>query len=197
MALKLKKLIAIAMLAMSQVALAAGYTATYTYDADGRRVRKVGSTGPQSTVNFVYDLAGHLLGEYDKNGAALREYVWLGDIPVAVFTPDPANPAGHPLVYRIHADHLNTPRVIVDGNNVVRWRWMSEPFGTTAPQTNPSGLGDFTFNLRFPGQYADQESGLFYNYRRHYDSSKGRYTQAIRSGSLVASTPTHMSAVTR
>jgi len=53
---------------------------------------------------------------------------------------------------------------------------MAEPFGTTAPENSPSGLGTFTQNLRFPGQYADTESGLNYNYFRDYDSSTGRYT---------------------
>jgi len=130
------------------------------------------------TVTVVYDKEGHLLGEYDHTGEALREYVWLRDTPMVVFTPDPANPPGDPLVYFIHTDHLNTPRVVIDRNNVVRWRWISEPFGTTAPETNPSGLGDFTFNLRFPGQYADQESGLFYNYRRNYDKETGRYRES-------------------
>jgi RHS repeat-associated protein len=31
--------------------------------------------------------------------------------------------------------------------------------------------------LRFPGQYADSETGLFYNYYRSYQASQGRYTQ--------------------
>jgi RHS repeat-associated protein len=153
-------------------------TTRYTYNAAGQRVRKVSSTGPQSTVVFVYDQAGHLLGEYDQNGAPMREYVWLRDTPMAMFTPDPANPSGEPLVYFIHTDHLNTPRVVVDRQNRVRWRWLAEPFGTSAPETDPSGLGGFTQNLRFPGQYADAESGLFYNYFRNYDSSKGGYTQS-------------------
>ena len=155
-----------------------GVTTTYTYDADGRRVRKVSSTGPASTVVFVYDLEGQLLGEYDRNGAALREYVWLENTPVAMFTPDPASPSGEPLVYFIHTDHLNTPRVVVDREGRQRWSWMAEPFGTTAPLTNPAGLGDFAFNLRFPGQYADAESGLFYNWHRYYRSDDGGYTQS-------------------
>ena len=153
-----------------------GVTTRYAYDSFGRRVRKHGSTGAASTVIFMYGLDGQLLGEYDAAGVALREYVWLGGTPVAMFTPDPANAANPPLVYYIDADHLNTPRVIVDKNDKRRWRWLAEPFGTTAPETNPEGLGVFTQNLRFPGQYADVESGLFYNYFRDYDSSIGRYT---------------------
>ncbi|WP_133372134.1 RHS repeat-associated core domain-containing protein, partial [Sulfurirhabdus autotrophica] len=31
-------------------------------------------------------------------------------------------------------------------------------------------------NLRFPGQYYDQETGLHYNYFRNYDPGTGRYT---------------------
>jgi RHS repeat-associated protein len=169
----------------------AGMTTTYTYNAFGQRVRKVGSTGAASTVVFVYDQGGHLLGEYDQNGAAIREYVWLRDTPIAMFVPDPANPSGEPLVYYIHTDHLNTPRVVVDTNNVSRWRWFAEPFGTTAPEINPSGLGSFTFNLRFPGQYADPESGLFYNYWRNYDSSKGGYTQSDPIGLAGGSPSTY------
>jgi len=156
----------------------AGTTTTYTYNAHGQRVRKFGSTGSSTTVVFVYDLNGQLLGEYDQNGATTREYVWLGSTPIAVFTPDPADGAAAPLVYFIHADHIDTPRVVVDKNNNVRWRWVVEPFGTTAPEADPSSMGVFTQNLRFPGQYFDQESGLHYNYFRSYDSSVGRYTQS-------------------
>ena len=155
-----------------------GVTTTYSIDGNGRRVRKFSSTGAASTVIFVYDQAGQLLGEFDSTGKAIREYVWMGSTPVAVFMPDPAAPAGSPLVYTIHADHLDTPRVVLDKNGAVRWRWMAEPFGTTAPETNPTSLGAFAFNLRFPGQYFDQESGLHYNYHRDYDASIGRYAQS-------------------
>ena len=80
------------------------------------------------------------------------------------------------LDYFIHTDHIDTPRVVVDRSNNIRWRWMAEPFGTTAPETNPSGLGQFAFPLRMPGQYADAESGLFYNMARYLDSGLGAYT---------------------
>ncbi|WP_162260000.1 RHS repeat domain-containing protein, partial [Rhizobacter sp. Root16D2] len=160
----------------------AGVTGTYTYDASKRRIRKVTSAGAGSTVIFVYGLNGELLGEYDQNGAALREYIWLDETPVAMFMPDPSKPSGAPQAFYVHADHLNASRLVVDMNNATRWRWFAEPFGTTAPEVNPSGLGAYTQNLRFPGQYADVESGLFYNYFRYYAPEGGAYRQSDPMG---------------
>lgn len=39
-------------------------------------------------------------------------------------------------------------------------------------------MGTFEFPLRFPGQYADKETNLFYNHFRDYDSGVGRYMQS-------------------
>ncbi|WP_187363519.1 RHS repeat-associated core domain-containing protein [Massilia frigida] len=46
------------------------------------------------------------------------------------------------------------------------------------PDENPNRLGNFTFNLRFPGQYYDRETNLHYNYYRDYDPQTGRYVQS-------------------
>jgi len=62
-----------------------------------------------------------------------------------------------------YSDHLNASRVIVNAAGDVRWRWISEPFGTTAAETIPNSLENLVVNLRFPGQYFDKESGLSYN----------------------------------
>jgi RHS repeat-associated protein len=162
-----------------QTVTRAGQTATFSYNSLGQRVRKFNSSGAASTVLFVFDVnTGHLLGEYDATGKAVKEYVWLGDTLVALMTPDPASASNPPLIYYVQTDHLNTPRAVLDKNNKIRWRWLAEPFGVTAPETNPSGLGAFTLNLRFPGQYYDTETGLAYNYFRDYDSTTGRYVQS-------------------
>jgi RHS repeat-associated protein len=39
-------------------------------------------------------------------------------------------------------------------------------------------VGTFAYNLRFPGQYYDVETGKHYNYYRDYDPSTGRYIQS-------------------
>lgn len=127
-------------------------------------------------TQYVYDEDGKLLGEYDASGQPLREYAWLGLIPVAML--DYPSSGGFPELYAIETDHLGTPRLITDSMQNVRWRWYSLPFGDSVPEENPQGYGRLVFNLRFPGQYYDQESGLHYNYFRDYDPKTGRYMQS-------------------
>jgi RHS repeat-associated protein len=151
---------------------------SYSYDALGQRTRKHSGTAASTTI-FAYDQEGQLLGEYSATGAALREFIWFNNEPIAVFTPAATTPATNPpQVLHIHSDHLGTPRVITNQASQSRWSWMAEPFGTTAANNNPASLGAFTFNLRMPGQYADSETGLFYNYFRDLDTATGRYVQS-------------------
>lgn len=84
-------------------------------------------------------------------------------------------------MYGIDTDHLDTPRVIKDGIGNIVWRWDSnaDPFGANMADEDPDHDGrKFTYNLRFPGQVYDQESGLNYNYQRSYDAAVGSYTQS-------------------
>ena len=98
--------------------------------------------------------------------------------PIAVVKKDAATQ--QLLVYYIQADHLNTPRVILNTANSPVWRWdNSDAFGNTLPNEDPDGDGKkFEYNLRFPGQYFDKETGLHYNYYRDYDPKTGRYPQS-------------------
>lgn len=64
----------------------------------------------------------------------------------------------------------------MDGSLV--WNWENkEVFGNNLPNENLSA-NLFKFNLRFPGQYWDEEKGSSYNYHRDYASGLGRYLQS-------------------
>ncbi|WP_421033762.1 hypothetical protein [Mitsuaria sp. CC2] len=126
-----------------------GVTLTYRYDAGGQRVHKEHSQGMRY---FAYDLDGKMLGEYNAT-SPVHESVWLGDMPVAVMTGS----GPEPTILYVYADHLNAPRVLIDKADALRWRWMSEPFGTATPEQAPAGLAQVVFNLRFPGQFFDSE----------------------------------------
>nr|CUV14735.1 putative rhs-related protein [Ralstonia solanacearum] len=148
-----------------------GTTTSYLYNGLGQRVVKSGSNVPTGATRYVYDEADHLIGEYDQSGNAIQETVYLGDTPIATVKN------GTP--YYIYADQIDTPRVITDTNNLMVWRWdQADPFGATLPDENPTSLGAFTYNLRFPGQVYDAETGKHYNANRDYDPAGGRYIQS-------------------
>ena len=140
---------------------------TYTLNGLGQRVKKVAGS---ATALFTYDESGHLIGEYNATGGLVQETVWLGDTPIATIRGS--------TTYYVHADHLNAPRKVVDQAQAARWQWDYASFGSGAANQNPGGLGTFSYNLRFPGQYFDSETNLHYNYFRDYDAKTGRYIES-------------------
>ncbi|MDJ0667424.1 MAG: RHS repeat-associated core domain-containing protein, partial [Desulfobacterales bacterium] len=73
-------------------------------------------------------------------------------------------------VYYFLNDHLGTPLKVVDESGVLVWEANYEPFGGVN-----TGTQSFCNNFRFPGQYYDQETGLYYNNHRYYEPLTGRY----------------------
>jgi uncharacterized protein RhaS with RHS repeats len=98
---------------------------------------------PAGTTHYLYDLAGHLLVEAEDTGQTLRDYVWLGDMPLAVVSD--VN-TGSPNLYYVHADQIDTPVVMTDDSKNVVWSALFLPFGTVESIT-----GSATNNMRFPG----------------------------------------------
>ncbi len=125
-----------------------------------------------------------MIGEYKDNASTAtptddwlvrQETIWLEAIPVAVICKATAT---SPIqIYYIHADHLNTPRVVVNTANTIVWRWENtHAFGTNLPDEDPDGNAQlFEYHHRFPGQYFDSETNLHYNYFRYYEPETGRY----------------------
>ncbi len=160
---------------LSEARLNGVLLASYTYDYRGLRTRKVTTAAaPQGAqvVRYTYDEAHHLIAENSGTGAAIRTYVWRDDTPLAQIDHVPSRR----IIY-LETDHLNTPRVARDQARNVVWTWDSDAFGATPPNPNPSGAGVVTINLRFPGQYYDQETGLHYNGFRYYHPGMGQYIQ--------------------
>ncbi|MDE2422388.1 MAG: RHS repeat protein [Gammaproteobacteria bacterium] len=141
------------------------------YDGLGQRINK--NTGTAATT-FIYDESGHLLGEYDQNNAMVREYIWLGDRVIGMYSKDVPN-----VLLRVHTDHLGTPRAVSQGDGVskqVLWRFEGDAFGDIYP-TNPTTTA-LTMPLRMAGQYYDVEVGTSYNYFRDYQPDSGRYVES-------------------
>ena len=77
----------------------------------------------------------------------------------------------------LHHDHLQTPLQATDKAGNVVWAASYNAFGK-ASITTPAATADkptITVNMRLPGQYLDEETGLHYNWHRYYDGEVGRY----------------------
>ncbi len=149
---------------LETVSVNGALAATYTYNPLGQRVMKTLANGSKEI--YHYDEAGQLISVADGTGATLREYIYWGSQQIAFI----ANGA----TYYIHNDHLNTPQVITNQSQQVVWMANYEPFGKLAANQSNS----IELFSRFPGQYVDPETGLYYNYFRDYDPSIGRYIES-------------------
>jgi RHS repeat-associated protein len=146
----------------------ADITATYAHDPLGRRIAKT-VNGVTTTYQW---LGSQLIAEYDAEDNRTRRYHYAeGHAPVQV---EDANG-----VYQVHSDHLDTPGYLTDPTGTVVWKADYAPYGKAEINEDPDGDGTaVTFNIRFPGQYEDAESGHYYNYLRDYDPSTGRYIES-------------------
>ena len=138
--------------------------AHYTINAKGERTAK---TKGATEDRYAYDESSHLLGEC---GTTCRDYVWLTDIPVGLIDEGTST-----AIHYVHADGLGTPRSATGQSGKMSWTWSysRNPFGEQHPLEHGLAL-----NLRFAGQYHDEESALSQNIHREFDSASARYAQA-------------------
>lgn len=132
---------------------------TYYVNPEGQRLRKTGGAG---TTYFAPDRSGPLLAEY-LNGAWI-DYVWLGGRLI-----------GREVNGQLEAisdDQLGRPQVVTNAAQTVVWSAQNWPFTRSVTVSNSAPL-----NLGFPGQYFDEETGLWNNGFRDYDPTLGRYIE--------------------
>jgi len=131
-------------------------TSSYSYDGDGRRVKK--QVGNVTTV-FVYNVLGQLLAEYDNSASP---------------------PAGSGTSY-LTSDHLGSTRVVMKADGTVA-RHDYLPFGEEIPSTvgGRSSVAGYSAadstRQKFTQKERDSESGLDYFLARYYSSAQGRFT---------------------
>jgi len=137
--------------------------AQYYYDPFGRRLCK--EVDGVKTY-FLYSDEG-LIAEYGSTGTELRTY---GYAPDSQWSTDPLFQKTGGVYFWYQNDHLGTPQKLIASNGLVVWAAAYDSFGNT--QIDIEGIES---NLRFPGQYYDEETGLHYNLNRYYDPVVGRY----------------------
>ncbi|POA31640.1 type IV secretion protein Rhs, partial [Pseudomonas sp. GW456-12-1-14-TSB6] len=144
-----------------------GNSATYQYDAFGRRIRK---TVNGQTTEFFWQ-GDHLIAE--SSPTQHRSFIYEPGTfrPLAML--DGKGPKrACPFYYQL--DHLGTPQELTDYSGEIVWSAKYSAYGkvTSLELATEDYLNQ---PLRFQGQYFDDESGLHYNRHRYYDPDLGRY----------------------
>jgi RHS repeat-associated protein len=179
-----------------------GKTVKFTYDPLGRRMSK--SFNGRITkwvwdgnvilhewvvhfddVNDVSDIQDSIQN-YEASAASLQAQL-VGrpsngppetlELPLPttwLFDPDTFAPASKIVGdkhYSIITDHLGTPLSMFDETGVQTWGAELDIFGTV------KNLQGYRYDcpFRYPGQYEDSETGLYYNRFRYYDPEGGEY----------------------
>lgn len=155
--------------------------ATYEYDAFNRRISKTVGSGINAVKTYFHYNEDGLAAELDSQGVVQRKYHFAPD---GMWGTNPLAIEQGGNLYQYHNDHLGTPQQMRDGGGGLAWEGRYKAFGKV--NVLSGGASGVSNNLRFPGQFEDGESGLYYNYFRSYDPGVGAYLQfdpiGIRTG---------------
>ncbi|MBZ5530319.1 MAG: hypothetical protein LAO20_02705 [Acidobacteriia bacterium] len=148
-----------------------GVTTTYTYDADGNRVKKIaGSTG-----TLYWYMTPGIVAESDQTGTLKSEYVFFGGQRVA--RRDLVAPTG---VFYYFSDHLKTASVVTDAAGVIKAESDYYPWGGEL-----QFVANDSNHYKFTGKERDLESGLDYFGARYYSNGLGRFISADWSATPI------------
>jgi RHS repeat-associated protein len=136
-----------------------GTTASYAYDAKGRRVSKVSSAG---TVDYFYDVLGRQSVVTNPSGAAIRAEIYAARRHVGTYT--------NSTTFFSFTDWLGTERVRAGVNGATVETCEGAPYGDMQYCTNTDQSP-----LHFTGDERDPETGLDHTDFRQYSSFTGRW----------------------
>ena len=155
---------------LTNVTLPTGTTLDYSYDGLGRRASK--SVNGTVTQRFLYGSSDAPIVVLDGAGNVLQSFVYGRNGA----SPDLIQAAG--VTYRIIADHLGSPRLIVNtATGAIVQHLDYSTFGKPTVDSNP-GFQPFGY----AGGLLDTDTGLVHYGARDYDPTTGRFTSKDPEG---------------
>ena len=136
-----------------------GEKVEFEYDALGRRVSK---RTPRSEVRWVWDRNVPLHELSSREGPT----TWFFDAAGVV----PLGKEQGGARFAVVTDQIGTPTELYDEAGQLAWQMQLDSYGVGKPD-----VAQTSCPWRWPGQYEDEETGLYYNRFRYYDPESGGY----------------------
>ncbi|MEE5056968.1 RHS repeat-associated core domain-containing protein, partial [Pseudomonas alliivorans] len=144
-------------------------TGTYQYDSLGRRVAKQSEVNGQTQHKRFLWQGLRMLREEQPGQSSLHIYEPGSYAPLARVDQREDEPEN--TLYYFHTDQIGTPLEMTDADGQLVWQATYKAWGSLEALT----VNEVEQNLRFQGQYFDEETGLHYNTFRYYDPEVGRF----------------------
>jgi RHS repeat-associated protein len=144
---------------LKRVILANGTSIDFEYDAFGRRVLKQSRT---RSVRWIWD-GRNPVHELTNDGG---DTDWVFEEPDSFV---PLARIGREFC-SVVADHVGAPTLLVNESGEQRWKGRLDLFGRARQD-----IVRVPCPWRWPGQYEDEETGLYYNGFRYYDPQTGTF----------------------
>ncbi|GHD54181.1 hypothetical protein GCM10010317_037900 [Streptomyces mirabilis] len=179
----------------------------YTYDPLGRRTAKYRSAEDGSEADrteFTWDDTRLAERTAPDGRVSTWDYAPDSHRPVAQTDHKPpsasvgtsflarlaqeTSPEREACFHAVITDPVGTPTELVSATGDLAWQRRTTLWGTgfPSPQDDEATVD---CPLRFPGQYADRETGLRYNLHRYYDPETARYISPDPLGLEPANNP--------
>ncbi|QOJ91679.1 MULTISPECIES: RHS repeat-associated core domain-containing protein [Pseudomonas] len=140
----------------------------YRYDSLGRRIAKQAEiNGEVEQKRFLWQ-GLRMLREETPGQSILYLYEPGSYAPLARVDQVEGE---EQKVYYFHTDQIGTPLELTDSDGKIVWQATYRSWGAL----EHLAVDEIEQNIRFQGQYFDDESGLHYNTFRHYDPECGRF----------------------
>ncbi|KAA2243503.1 hypothetical protein F0L74_13500 [Chitinophaga agrisoli] len=170
---------------LSKVIRPDGSHVAFRYDAMGRRIEKQHKSrltrfvwdGNVPLHEWTYPAKDRPIISINELGEAVQDHpepVPPESLATWVFEESSIAPAAKLIngkQYSIIADYLGTPCEAYDETGDKVWACELDIYGNVRKLEGDRYLVPF----RYPGQYEDEETGLYYNRFRHYDPGTGNY----------------------
>ena len=155
----------------------------YFYDAFGRRIGKLANSGPssQNPSLILYGWNQGALAFECQEGQSVHYLYQPGSYsPLLRYSVDDSvMPMSREAetdvqIEYYYCDNVGTPREITNSKGDLLWEGGYDLLKACVVSDTASEKG-VKNNIRYQGQYLDDDTGLYYNYYRYYDPDTGRY----------------------